>query len=138
MKKINNYWVDDNNNSWSCDIETEESASNKSKSLIDCCGCIDCRDCIDCIGCRGCLDCIGCRGCSNYKENPQRYTSSKIGSRNANTTAYWLGEDVQIICGCFRGDLAEFEAAVRETHAETEHLNPYLKLIENLKVIIAL
>ena len=33
MKKINNRWVDENNNSWNADFETEESSLVKSKSL---------------------------------------------------------------------------------------------------------
>ena len=33
---VNNRWVDENNNSWSADIETKESATKKSETLINC------------------------------------------------------------------------------------------------------
>ena len=42
MKKINNYWVDENNNRWSTSSHTKKQAQEKSESLINC------RDCSDC------------------------------------------------------------------------------------------
>ena len=42
MKKINNRWYDGNNNSWSCLLETEESALLKSKGLTNCSDCLGC------------------------------------------------------------------------------------------------
>jgi hypothetical protein len=38
--------------------------------------------------------------------------------------------DVQVVCGCFKGDLGDFENAIQTTHKNTVHLAPYLKLIE--------
>jgi hypothetical protein len=163
MKKINNIWIDDNNNSWSCDIETEESAQKKSKTLVncsycsdcsdcsDCRGCSDCRDCSDCRYCRGCSGCSGCSGCgdcsgcsgcsdcSDYKQNPQRYVTPKIGSRNSQTSIYWTtSEDIKVICGCFSGNLTEFEQTVKKVHANTEYLQPYLQQIEIVKCLISM
>ena len=119
MKKINNRWVDENNNSWNADFETEESSLVKSKSL------------------KNCSDCSGCLDCSGYKTNAQRYITPKVGSRNSQTSIYWTNkEDVQIICGCWRGNIAEFEKRVKEVHAKTEHLKPYLNQIKIFKYLI--
>ena len=125
----NNRWYDDNNNSWSSDIETEKSAEAKSKTLIDCRGCRGCSDCSGCSGCSGCIYCSGCSGCIFFSSNPQRYVSAPIGSRNDQTTVYWLKGDVQVICGCFRGDLNQFEDAVRATHDNNVHGQAYQKYI---------
>ena len=155
MKKINNRWVDENNNTWNAETETEESALKKSQSLINCSYCSDCSrcsDCSDCLGCSYCSDCsrcsdcshclycsrcLGCSDCSDYKETPQRYVTPKIGSRNSNTTIYWTSrKDVQIVCGCWKGNIAEFEKRVVEVHSTTEHLQSYLKQIEIFKYLV--
>ena len=35
-KKINDYWIDENNNSWDASDYTEEQAQEKSESLVNC------------------------------------------------------------------------------------------------------
>jgi len=45
MEKINNYWVDENNNRWDASNNTEKQAQEKSKSLVDCSNCRNCSDC---------------------------------------------------------------------------------------------
>jgi hypothetical protein len=116
MKKINNRWYDENNNSWSAHYETEESARIKSDSLRNCSNCYDCSD---------------------FKTNPQRYVTGKIGSRNAQTTFYWNEELNQVICGCFNGTLEEIEARVKAVHKNNEqHLNEYLKEIDKVKYLM--
>lgn len=113
MKLINNRWVDDNNNSWSANLETEESAIAKSKTLINC---------------------SYCSYCSGYKQNPERITSPLIGSRKSSTTVYWIGDNVQVVCGCFKGDLQKFKYAVQETHGNNEHgvaYNNFIAKVEN-------
>ena len=46
---------------------------------------------------------------------------------------------MQIVCGCFRGDLEEFEKAVLKTHANNEEYKiQYLKEIEKVKVLFEL
>ena len=109
----------------------------------DCRSCEYCRNCIDCRNCDNCRDCIDCRNCNNYKQNPQRYTTKKIGSRNDQTTFYCgeteSGMEVQITCGCFRGNLEDFEKAVLETHKDNDlYREQYLKEIEKVKVLFEL
>ena len=134
MKKLNGRWYDENNNSWNANFESKESALLKSKSLI---GCSDCSGCSGCSGCSDCSYCSHCSYCSDYKTNTQRYITPKIGSRNSQTSIYWTNkDDVQIICGCWRGNIDEFEKRVREVHANTEHLRPYLKQIEIFKYLV--
>jgi hypothetical protein len=186
MKLINNRWVDDNNNSWDADFESEESSILKSKSLSycsycsdcsgcsgcsycrdcrdcsdcsgcsycrdcsdcsdcsycrdcsDCSYCRDCRDCSDCSGCSYCRDCSGCsycRDCSEIKSNPQRYVTPRIGSRNSQTSIYWTSkEDIQIICGCWRGNIQEFEKRVKEVHTG-KYLTDYMNQIKIFKYL---
>jgi len=179
MKQINNKWIDENNNFWSANIETEESATKKSSTLINCSNCSDCSYCSNCSycsgcsycsdcsgcsgcsgcsycsrcsycsgcsncsycsgcsGCFGCSRCSDCSGCSDYKNNPQRYITPFIGRRNSQTSIYWTNkEDVQIICGCWKGTIEEFEKRVKEVHAETEHLKPYLEQVEIFKMLV--
>ena len=137
MKLINNRWVDENNNTWNAETETEESALKKSQSLINCSYCSDCSRCSDCSHCLYCSRCLGCSDCSDYKETPQRYVTPKIGSRNSNTTIYWTSrKDVQIVCGCWKGNIAEFEKRVVEVHSTTEHLQSYLKQIKIFKYLV--
>ena len=181
----NGRYYDENNNSWNADIESLESATKKSGSLINCSdcracsdcsycsacsdcracrdcrdcsdcsycsacracsacsacracsACSDCRDCSACSDCRYCSACRDCRDCSDYKSNPCRFVSKKIGSRKSNTTIYWLDGNEQVICGCFRGNLNEFENAVNKTHANNlTYLSDYTKLIELVRYII--
>lgn len=82
MKKVNNYYVDDNNNKWNNEFYTEEQAIKNSKSLTKCFNCVNCSDCHSCSYCHSCSD------CSDFKENPQRYITPKIGSRKSQTTFY--------------------------------------------------
>ena len=131
MKKSNDRWYDENNNSWDAAIETKDSALAKSKRLIDCRGCSYCSDC------RGCSYCSYCSYCSDYQSNPQRYITPKVGSRNSQTSIYWTTkEDVQIFCGCWRGDIVKFEERVKKVHGESIHLQPYLKQIELFKMLV--
>jgi hypothetical protein len=97
---------------------------------IDCLGCIDCIDCIDCINCIGCID---CGGCSGFKTNPERITSPILGSRDSQTTFYWNNEKEQIVCGCFKGTLEEFEEKIKETHGDNEFAQGYFKWIDAIK-----
>ena len=129
----------------------------------DCSGCSYCRDCRDCSGCSGCRNCSDCRncsycsycrdcrncrdcsycrgcsycsGCSDCSENPQRYTTAKIGSRNSNTTFYWIKDVVQVVCDCFRGNLQEFEDKVKATYGRKKFGLQYTKEIKKVKYLI--
>ena len=155
MEQINRYWVDENNNRWDIEIYTEKEAEKCSKSLVNCYNCCDCRNCYscrNCINCRNCYSCDNCNYCNNcrnchycnyYKLNPQKYTTKKIGSRNDQTTFYYgetkNGMEVQVVCGCFRGSLEDFEKAVLETHKDNDlYREQYLKEIEKVKVLFEL
>lgn len=81
---------------------------------------------------------MNCSNCSDFKENPQRITSEKIGSRNSSTTIYWTNDLEQVICGCYKGTLDEFEAKVKETHRKNEHGKNYINWINNVRVYIGL
>ena len=57
-----------------------------------------------------------------------------IGSRQAYTMVF-LYQD-KIVCGCFTGTLAQFEAKVQKTHAESPpHLAEYLGLVAYAKAL---
>ena len=131
----NNRWYDDSNNSWSADVETEESAQIKSKTLINCSDCSDCSYCSYCRGCSYCSYCSGCSGCSGcsyFTSNPFRLFFQGIGSRNSETQIYWLCDRSQVKCGCFSGSLLEFEAAVTLTHGDNEHGQRYQAIINQV------
>lgn len=128
MIKKENYWIDDFNNKWDSQIYTKEQAKKFSSTLSSCENCINCSDCSSCRYCRY------CSSCKNYKSNPQRYLTSNIGSRNAQTAIYWIDENIQIICGCFKGDLKQFEERVKSVHTG-KFLEQYLKEIEIFKYL---
>ena len=124
MDKINNFYVDENNNRWDADIYTKSYAQKCSESLVYC---------------HNCSDCSCCRNCSDFNINPQRYVTPKVGSRDDNTTIYWVGNDVQVVCGCFRGNVDEWEAKIKETHKYNEkHLKEYLEQVEHINKIMEL
>ena len=124
MKHENGWWIDDNENRWSDLLDDEDSATKKSVSMNDC---------------SDCSDCSYCRSCSKYKKNPQRIVSSTIGSRGDTTTIYWIsGDDIQVVCGCFRGDLSKFREAITKTHNEESiHRKNYLLWLDSVQAYIA-
>ena len=162
MKHENGYWIDENGNRWNdCDKERAKELSSSMINCHDCCNCSYCRgcydccncsycrycrgcyDCRDCRGCRGCRGCYDCRGCRGYKIRPMQYVTSEIGSRNDNTIFYYgetdIGMSLQIVCGCFRGNLEVFEQAVLETHANNDiYREQYLKEIKKVKALFEL
>lgn len=187
MKKIGEYWIDENNNTWSCAIYSKKEALKNSKTLVNCRNCRNCRNCSDCRNCRNCHNCSNCRDCSycsycsdcsnchdccncsysrdchdcgncrncsdcsycsycrncsncsncrEFSENPQRYTTSKIGSRASNTTFYWLNKDVIVVCGCFIGTLPEFEKRVNSTYGDKYYGKTYKAEIKKVKYLM--
>ncbi len=47
--------------------------------------------------------------------------------------------EVQVVCGCFKGSLEEFEKAVLETHKDNDlYREQYLKEIEKVKILFDL
>ena len=58
-----------------------------------------------------------------------------IGSENRTTTLFRTKEGgILVSCGCFSGDLAEFEEKVKETHGENKYAREYLALIGLAKI----
>lgn len=54
-----------------------------------------------------------------------------IGSRDGYTTIYRnKSKKAIVVCGCFHGDLDEFERAVHKTHAGTKYEAEYMALIQ--------
>ena len=64
--------------------------------------------------------------------------SKNIGSRNSQTNVYWTNKnDIQIICGCFDGNLIDFEKSVKDTHKNnSEYLKQYMELIDIIKYLL--
>ncbi len=60
--------------------------------------------------------------------------SDLIGSRSKSTTVYLSDNKLLVVCGCFRGDLKEFETAVNKTHGDNEHGQAYKAFIKKVKV----
>ena len=144
MKQEDGFYVDENNNKWNAKSYTKEQAETCSKSLINCINCINCSDCrycsdcINCSDCSNCINCSDCRYCSNYQKNPNRYIGSCIGSRKSQTTVYWLNDNIQVVCGCFNGNLIEFENRVTNVYhdASNLHYREYMQFIAIVKIII--
>jgi hypothetical protein len=111
-----------------------------------CSFCHDCHDssfcrncsfssyCIDCCFCSSSSYCIDCSYCHGFKENPERITSPKIGSRHKYTTYYWTKDHEQIECGWFKGTLEDFEKAVEEKHGDNQHGISYKNWIQKVKL----
>ncbi|MCE5212631.1 MAG: hypothetical protein LLG40_13895 [Deltaproteobacteria bacterium] len=140
MKKVNDRWVDNNNNSWSSTFNTEEQAIKKSETLINCRGCSDCcgcRDCSDCCDFRGCSGCRGCSDCSDCKTQPKIYKTKNIGSRKSSTTFFQNENGIFVVCGCFQGTFNSFIEKVKNQYPDktNQHRIEYEKEIEIAKII---
>lgn len=155
MKRVGDWWIDENNNKWDTRFYTEDEAENCSNTLTDCVSCVncaycvecaectDCQDCISCWNCTDCQNCVSCSNCNGYVTNPSRYITQNIGSREGQTHFYYgkTKEDsmsIQIKCGCFHGDLKEFAEAVEKTHGADEYGEQYRREIEKVKMLFDL
>ena len=115
MRKVNDYWVDSNNNSWNCNYYTKEKAEELSKLLKNCRNCQDCQDCWD------------------FKENPFRVYFQNIGSRDSQIIIYWNCYGNSLInCGCFSGTIYDFLKSVENTHGDNEYGVRYRGLIDSV------
>lgn len=102
-----------------------------------CTGCFRCTECARCTECTECTECTGCTGCTEctgFLMNPSRYGRTGLGADWSNTCVYWSGDKVQVVCGCFTGDISEFKAAVTkkygDKHSYHDYVNTALELIE--------
>lgn len=67
--------------------------------------------------------------------NNNRWCSfSCFGSANRTTTVYTTKIGIEIICGCFRGDLKAFIAKVKETHGDSKFGREYMAMVEIIKI----
>ncbi len=58
-----------------------------------------------------------------------------LGSCYRNTTFFKCKDGhVHVSCGCFSGNLAEFEAKVKETHGDRKFAKEYLAAVEVVKI----
>ena len=58
-----------------------------------------------------------------------------FGSAGRHTHAYRTKDDgIEITCGCFRGNIDEFEAQVRETHGDGQYAREYLAIANVIRV----
>lgn len=143
-------YLDENGNTWSAKKFSFEEAQKAAASLVNCSYCSDCSDCshcshcsdcLRCLSCSYCSDCSGCSycsDCSDYIKNPERIISPILGSREeAQTTVYRgytpEGASIQVICGCFRGNLEAFEAAVTARHGGNEYGAQYIAFINKVR-----
>ena len=58
-----------------------------------------------------------------------------VGSENRNTTFFKCKDGhIHVSCGCFNGNLEEFEKKVKETHGNNKYAREYLACIEVVKI----
>lgn len=74
----------------------------------------------------------------NIEERVNRVIKiDRIGSRKGCTYFFKTASEIYVRCGCFFGTIAEFEAAVNETHKNNEqYKNEYLEAIRYVKAIM--
>ena len=66
-------------------------------------------------------------------------TVGPIGSRNGFTTFFRTKNlEINVTCGCFRGNIEAFAQQVQETHGDNDHANRYRIAIELAKASIDL
>ena len=58
-----------------------------------------------------------------------------LGSFNRNTTFFKCKDGhIHVSCGCFSGNLEEFENKVKETHGDSKYAKEYLACMEVVKI----
>ena len=58
-----------------------------------------------------------------------------LGSFNRNTTFFKCKDGhIHVSCGCFSGNLEEFENKVKETHGNSKYAKEYLACVEVVKI----
>ena len=159
--------------------EQAEEFSKSLVNCYNCYNCCDCHDCDNCYDCENCTHCLNCRNCNNskscnscydcdncdwcykchrcnycyecreYKNNPQRYVTDIIGSKDEQLTFYCgqveYDEDrVQVarsFCNGCGVCLEDFEEAVKllKTHKDNGlYREQYLQEIEKVRILFGL
>lgn len=67
------------------------------------------------------------------KKSSDYITFCSIGSDSNVLTAYKVGKEIEVVRGCFRGTLKEFETAVKEKHGKNQHAIEYGFAIKIIK-----
>jgi hypothetical protein len=49
---------------------------------------------------------------------------------------YWIGDNIQCVVGCFRGDLTALETKVKENYPSGKHHDDYMEFIRIAKWLI--
>ena len=76
-------------------------------------------------------------GNAEVKSKNDIITILNIGSRNSTTTFFRSKDNhIYVSCGCFYGNIKEFEEKVKNTHKGNKHEEIYLKVIELAKLQI--
>ena len=58
-----------------------------------------------------------------------------LGSENRNTTFFKCKDGhIHVSCGCFSGNLAEFETKVKKTHGDSKYAKEYLACLSVVKI----
>lgn len=64
IRQEGDWYIDENNNRWSCRYYTSTQAESRSRTLSNCSNCTDCNNCSLCSNCTDCNNCSGCTNCS--------------------------------------------------------------------------
>lgn len=118
---------------------------NDCRRCVACSYCRGCRKCVNCFNCRTSMDIKECRNCEycnrieGYQDNPEIYTTARIGRRAQQTMFYYgktmEGMSIRVVCGCFNGSLDEFEESVENTHGDNEYGKQYREEIKKVRIL---
>ena len=73
-------------------------------------------------------------GKATIESNADYICVQGMGSAYRVTTIYRGKNGLEVVCGCFHGNLDEFEARVKETHGDNKFAREYLALIGLAKI----
>ena len=72
---------------------------------------------------------------AEVRDNTDYLCFMGLGSYNRNTTFFKCRDGhIRVSCGCFHGDLTEFENQVRKTHGDTKYAKEYLACVTVVKI----
>lgn len=60
-----------------------------------------------------------------------------MGRDGRQTTIYWIGDAIQVVCGGFYGDIGEFKAKIKQTHKSNKYAKEYLAWIKKVELFIS-
>ena len=126
LRKRNNRWYDENNNSWI----TEESATQYSPTLTNC---YDCRGCSNCSSCRDCYNCSYCSSCSNCSSCINCYNCSDCSNcRNCISCSRCSG--CSICKGCKQSIELDFKKNYKPQPIKSKKKNKIAKIRQEYNI----